>query len=314
MKVVHVRAVCLALLVPLQGIALAEETTPSKEPTDVRQPLQERSVEDAQALERQLPASEQQQLQAGSDDFLSLWRPANTADAQGTVIIVPGAGETADWPQGVGPLRRKLPDAAFNSLSLSLPDLVSQMPTARPIEKPPLPVTTETQATPPDAGAGVEKATAQDADTASAEVEMQDPMQVDAERIFARIEAGIAFAQQHNSRRIVLLGHGSGAYWATRYMAERQPAHVQQLVLVDTRTPDTAPQQIDELAALLKIPTSDIYYSDRQAAADAAQLRLQASKRQKGATYSQVSLKSLPDKAAQAEQLFRRVKGALTTQ
>jgi pimeloyl-ACP methyl ester carboxylesterase len=207
-----------------------------------------------------------------------------------------------------------LPDAAFNSLSLSLPDLVSQMPTARPIEKPPLPVTTETQATPPDAGAGVEKATAQDADTASAEVEMQDPMQVDAERIFARIEAGIAFAQQHNSRRIVLLGHGSGAYWATRYMAERQPAHVQQLVLVDTRTPDTAPQQIDELAALLKIPTSDIYYSDRQAAADAAQLRLQASKRQKGATYSQVSLKSLPDKAAQAEQLFRRVKGALTTQ
>jgi hypothetical protein len=314
MKVVHVRAVCLALLVPLQGIALAEETTPSKEPTDVRQPLQERSVEDAQALERQLPASEQQQLQAGSDEFLSLWRPANTADAQGTVIIVPGAGETADWPQGVGPLRRKLPDAAFNSLSLSLPDLVSQMPTARPIEKPPLPVTTETQATPPDAGAGVEKATAQDADTASAEVEMQDPMQVDAERIFARIEAGIAFAQQHNSRRIVLLGHGSGAYWATRYMAERQPAHVQQLVLVDTRTPDTAPQQIDELAALLKIPTSDIYHSDRQAAADAAQLRLQASKRQKGATYSQVSLKSLPDKAAQAEQLFRRVKGALTTQ
>lgn len=314
MKVVHVRAVCLALLVPLQGIALAEETTPSKEPTDVRQPLQERSVEDAQALERQLPASEQQQLQAGSDEFLSLWRPANTADAQGTVIVVPGAGETADWPQGVGPLRRKLPDAAFNSLSLSLPDLVSQMPTARPIEKPPLPVTTETQATPPDAGAGVEKATAQDADTASAEVEMQDPMQVDAERIFARIEAGIAFAQQHNSRRIVLLGHGSGAYWATRYMAERQPAHVQQLVLVDTRTPDTAPQQIDELAALLKIPTSDIYYSDRQAAADAAQLRLQASKRQKGATYSQVSLKSLPDKAAQAEQLFRRVKGALTTQ
>lgn len=314
MKVVHVRAVCLALLVPLQGIALAEETTPSKEPTDVRQPLQERSVEDAQALERQLPASEQQQLQAGSDEFLSLWRPANTADAQGTVIIVPGAGETADWPQGVGPLRRKLPDAAFNSLSLSLPDLVSQMPTARPTEKPPLPVTTETQATPPDAGAGVEKATAQDADTASAEVEMQDPMQVDAERIFARIEAGIAFAQQHNSRRIVLLGHGSGAYWATRYMAERQPAHVQQLVLVDTRTPDTAPQQIDELAALLKIPTSDIYYSDRQAAAAAAQLRLQASKRQKGATYSQVSLKSLPDKAAQAEQLFRRVKGALTTQ
>ncbi len=314
MKAVHIRAVCLALLVPLHGVALAEDAVPAKEAADVRQPLPERSVEDAQALERQLPASEQQQLQAGSDEFLSLWRSANTADAQGTVIIVPGAGETADWPQGVGPLRRKLPDAAFNTLSLSLPDLVSQMPSARPAEKPPLPVTTETQATPPDAGAGVEKATAQDAEAASPEVQLQDPMKVDAERIFARIEAGIAFAQQHNSRSIVLVGHGSGAYWATRYMAERQPAHVQRLVLVDTRTPDNAPQQIDELAALLKVPTTDIFYSDRQAAAAAAQLRLQASKRNKGAVYSQVSLKSLPDRDAQAEQLFRRVKGALSAQ
>lgn len=314
MKVVQLRAVCLALLVPLHGAAVAEDASPPKEATEVRQPLPERSVEDAQALERQLPASEQQQLQAGSDEFLALWRAANSADAQGTVIIVPGAGETADWPQGVGPLRRKLPDAAFNSLSLSLPDLVSQMPSARPGEKPPLPVTTQTQATPPDAAAGVEKATAQEADTASAEVQLQDPMQVDAERIFARIEAGIAFAQQHNSRRIVLLGHGSGAYWATRYMAERQPAHIQKLLLVDTRTPDNAPQQIDELAALLKVATTDIFYNDRQAAANAAQQRLQASKRQKGAVYSQVSLKSLPDKTAQAEQLFRRVKGALSTQ
>ena len=314
MKVVHIKAICLALLVPLHGIALAEEAAPAKELADVREPLQERSVEDAQALERQLPAGEQQRLQAGSDEFLSLWRPANTADVQGTVIIVPGAGESADWPQGVGPLRRKLPDAAFNTLSLSMPDLVSQMPSARPGEKPPLPVTTDTQATTPDAGAGVEKATAQDADAASADAQLQDPMQVDAERIFARIEAGIAFAQQHNSRSIVLLGHGSGAYWATRYMAERQPAHVQRLVLVDTRTPNNAPQQIDELAALLKVSTTDIFYSDRQAAAAAAQRRLQASKRQKGMAYSQVSLKSLPDNAAQAEQLFRRVKGALTTQ
>lgn len=32
----------------------------------------------------------------------------------------------------------------------------------------------------------------------------------DAERIFARIEASIAFAQQQNVRSIVLLGHGTG--------------------------------------------------------------------------------------------------------
>lgn len=299
----------LALLCPLPALA---EDPPAATAAPARQPLLERSQEDAVALERQLPAQEQQQLQAGSDNFLSLWRPANTSDPQGTVIIVPGAGETADWPQTVGPLRRKFPDAGFNSLSLTLPDLASQAPLARPAEKPPTPVTTDSQAAPPDAGAGVEKATAPDADGASGEV--QDPMQVDAERIFARIEAGVAFAQQHKSRSIVLLGNGSGAYWATRYMAERQPPHVQKLVLVAARTPDNAPLGIDAMASALKVPVADIFYSDRKQAVEAARLRLDASKRQTGTVYQQVSLKSVPDRNAQAEQLFRRVKGWLVPQ
>jgi len=78
-----------------------------------RQPLPERSREEASALERQIPREEQQQLQAGSDSFLALWKPANSAEAEGVVIIVPGAGENADWPQAIAPLRRKLPDAGW---------------------------------------------------------------------------------------------------------------------------------------------------------------------------------------------------------
>lgn len=314
MFVLYRTAVCAALLVAGAPTALAEDAPATDQTPAARQPLMERSQEDALALERQLPAAEQQQLQAGSDNFLALWRPANSSDPAGTVIIVPGAGETADWPQSVGPLRRKFPDAGFNSLSLTLPDLVSQAPVVRAAEKPPAPVTTDSQPSPPDAGAGVEKATAPDADNGSSAADVQDPMQVDAERIFARIEAAVAFAQQHNSRSIVLLGHGSGAYWSARYMAERQSPHVQKLVLVAARTPDNAPQGIDELAPELKVPVADIFYSDRQQAADAAQQRLQASKRQKGAPYSQVSLKTVPDKNAQAEQLFRRIKGWLNPQ
>jgi hypothetical protein len=60
------------------------------------------------------------------------------------------------------------------------------------------------------------------------------------------------------------------------------------------------------------VPTTDIYYKGRQPAQAAAQQRLQASKRQKGAPYSQVALQVLPDKAAQEEQLFRRVRGWLS--
>ena len=42
-------------------------------------------------------------------------------------------------------------------------------------------------------------------------------------------DAAIAFAQHQNMRSIVLLGHGSGAYWASRYISAKHPAQVQKL-------------------------------------------------------------------------------------
>ena len=108
-------ALCLSLLLPLALPVQADDPAPAAEPAQpqpvVREPLPERSQEDAAALERQLPPHEQQQLQAGEVSFLALWKPANNSDPSGAVIIVPGAGETADWPIVVGPLRSKLPDA-----------------------------------------------------------------------------------------------------------------------------------------------------------------------------------------------------------
>jgi pimeloyl-ACP methyl ester carboxylesterase len=307
-------ALCLSLILPCATSAMAQDDAakPAEAPAPSREPLAERSVEDALALERQLPAQEQQQLQAGSDNFLALWKPANSDEPAGAVILVPGAGENADWPQAIGPLRRKFPDVGWATLSLSLPDPQGDAPQARPAEKPPAPVTTDSSATPPDAGASVEKATAPDADNGTSGADPQDPDVVDSERIFARIEAGIAFAQQHKARSIALVGHGTGAYWATRYVAERQSPHVQKLVLLAAKTPGDAPQSIEQLIPGLKVPTADIYYKGRQPAQAAAQQRLQASKRQKGAPYSQVALQVLPDKAAQEEQLFRRVRGWLS--
>ena len=307
-------ALCLSLILPCAMPAMAQDDAakPAEPPAPTREPLAERSAEEALALERQLPAQEQQQLQAGSDNFLALWKPANSDEPAGAVILIPGAGENADWPQAIGPLRRKFPDVGWSSLSLSLPDLQGDAPQARPAEKPPAPVTTDSTATPPDAGASVEKATAPDADNGTTGSDPQDPEAMDAERIFARIEAGIAFAQQHKARSIVLVGHGTGAYWATRFVAERESPHVQKLVLLAAKTPGDAKQPIEQRVPGLKVPTADIYYKGRPPAQAAAQQRLQASKRQKGAPYSQVALQVLPDKAAQEEQLFRRVRGWLS--
>ena len=314
---------CLASILPLGALAADAEkpstTTEAPAAQAPRPPLLERSQEDAQALERLVPKAEQQTLQAGADSFLALWKPANDSDPQGAVIIVPGAGETADWPNAVGPLRQKFPDIGWHSLSISLPDLLADSPQARVEARPAAEPEQDkgesapAKDVPADANANVAQATAADADTAESTdakqaSEQTDP--ADAERVFARLDAAVAFAQQHNARSIVLIGHGSGAYWAARYLSEKQPPQVQKLVMVAAQTPARVEHDLTSLAPTLRVPTADIYYATRSGDRNAAAQRLQASKRQKDSQYRQLSLIGMPgNKAAEQEQLFRRVRG-----
>ena len=183
-------ALCLSLLfTAVFSAQAADAPAPAAEKPVERLPLPERSREEASALERQIPREEQQQLQAGSDSFLALWKPANSAEAEGVVIIVPGAGENADWPQAIAPLRRKLPDAGWGTLSLSLPDVNLDTLPPRVIEAPKAAVDTSSKD-----GSTAAKPVEQ---AASAEAEGTDPAVVpgtdeqdktDAKRIFERSE------------------------------------------------------------------------------------------------------------------------------
>ena len=316
-------ALCLSLIMPFALPVLAGDTQPETEPAAkpaVRDPLPERSQEDAAALERQLPVHEQQQLQAPNDSFLALWKPANSSAPEGAVIIVPGAGETADWPLVVGPLRNKLPDANWASLSLSLPDMQSEASQAREAEpeKPPTAIATDssskaasTTAKPIEqaASAGTESPEPEAAQSA------QDLDKADAERIFARIDAAIAFAQHQNMRTVVLLGHGSGAYWASRYISTKHPAQVQKLIMVSARKPVLAEPDLSQLTPALNVALLDIFYKDQPQARDAALQRLQASKRANGSNFKQVGLFATPgNREGEQEQLFRRVRGWLSPQ
>ncbi|MFK3682947.1 alpha/beta hydrolase family protein [Pseudomonas sp. NPDC088890] len=318
---------CLASILPLGAQAEdAEKAAPAAEaavPTP-RAALLERSQEDAQALERRVAKAEQQTLQAGNESFLALWKPANDSDPKGALIIVPGAGENADWPTTVGPLRSKFPDAGWHTLSVSLPDLLADSPQAR-VESTPAPQpdkgtgeSAPAKDTPADANANVAQATAPEADTAQSTdaVEASEHNdQADAERIFARLDAAVAYAQEQKARSIVLLGNGSGAYWAARYLSEKQPPQVQKLVMVAAQTPARVEHDLESLTPTLKVPAADLYYATRTGDRHAAQLRLQASKRQKDSQYRQLSLIAMPgNKAAEQEQLFRRVRGWLSPQ
>lgn len=320
-------ALCLSLILPWAFSVEAADPAPSapaeatekaaEEKPVERQPLPERSQEEAAALERKIPAQQQQQLQAGSDNFLALWKPANTAEPKGAVIIIPGAGETADWPQAIGPLRRNLPNAEWSSLSITLPDLQSDAISPRVVEVPPAPKTPDVGSKDSTTAAPIEQAAGGEADVVDKPVAetSEEQSKADAERIFARIDAAIAFAEQQSARSIVVLGHGTGAYWAARYLSEKQPSQVERFLMVAAQTPTQAKPELDELAPNLKLPTADIFYMDKPLDRNAALARLQASKRLKTSAFSQVSLKALPgDDKAQQEQLVRRVRGWLNPQ
>ena len=309
-------ALCLSLILPCAFSVNAAAPAPAAEKPAERQPLLERSQEEAAALERQVPVQEQQQLQAGSDTFLALWKPANTADPKGAVIIIPGAGETADWPQAIGPLRQKLPDAQWSSLSITLPDLQSDAIAPRVVETPVAPKAAESGSKDSTTAQPIEQAAGGEADVADQVVAetTEEHSKADAERIFARIDAAIAYAEQQSVRSIVVLGHGTGAYWAARYLSEKQTAQVEKFIMIDAQAPTKAKPQLVELTPALKLPTADIFYMDKPLDRHAALQRMQASKRLKTSAFSQVALKALPDNKAEQEQLFRRVRGWLNPQ
>ena len=316
-------ALCLSLILPCAFSVNAADPAPAaaaekpaEEKPAERQPLLERSQEEAAALERKVPAQEQQQLQAASETFLALWKPANTADPKGAVIIVPGAGETADWPQAIGPLRQKLPNAEWSSLSITLPDLQSDAIAPRVVEATAAPKAPETGSKDATTAQPIEQAAGGEAEVADQVVAetTEEQSKADAERIFARIDAAIAYAEQQSARRIVVLGHGTGAYWAARYLSERQTAQVEKFIMVDAQAPAKAKPPLAELTPTLKLPTADIFYMDKPLDRHAALERMQASKRLKTPAFSQVALRALPDNKAEQEQLFRRVRGWLNPQ
>ena len=291
----------------------SSEAPPSEAPIRVEPaPV---SVEQAQGLQNQLSADEQQQLKAGDEAFLALWLPANAGTATGIVVIVPGDGESADWPQVVSPLRKKLPNAGWSTLSLTLPD-----PQAPSLPPRPEAAATPTSTPAEDAGAaptdsGAEAAPAEAATTDSQTTEPASAQTSQQQRVFERIDAALAAARQEKPERLVLLGHGSGAYWAAQYLSEKKPDDIQNLLLVSPQQPKGFTGNGEELLASLKLATGDFYYKDQAPDRQAALKRMQAGKRQQHPAYIQVAMKALPGNTEiESEQLFRRIRGWLDLQ
>ncbi|MGU1064271.1 alpha/beta hydrolase family protein [Pseudomonas aeruginosa] len=322
-----------AAFLPPAFVHAEEEAAKDQPPAPVERPaVSERSQDETKGLERQLPEDGQQILKAGDESFLTLWLPANTAEAEGVVILVPGDGESPDWPQAIGPLRRKLPDAGWQTLSLALPDPQSTAPVTRPAESAASAsadkdASAADSASKPDVkgesgNAPAPESTAEAGSGEPAQSEDQapppaiDPVEqrkAHAERVMARLQASIDLALQHEPKSVVLLGHGTGAYWAARYLAEKEPAEIHNLLLVAAEVPRDFRPALEDMVPKLKLATGDFYYRDARADREAARLRMQAGKRQKHPAYVQIAMQALPaDPKAEQEQLYRRIRGWLS--
>jgi hypothetical protein len=314
---------CL-LLLGLAAPVLAEEApTPAPEaptaPAAAVAPALERSQEQQQALMRQLPAEQQKTLQAGDESFLALLLPAGRAKAAGTVVLVPGDGESADWPNVVAPLRQALPTYGWQTISLSLPDpydpLAAIARTTAPAdtdaqatsEQTPPPVTGGS-GTAPAAPSVAEAGSGEPAQAAVAPVDPEAAANAQATRVLARIAAGIDLALQQGAGHIVLVGHGTGAYWAARYLAEKEPAEVKQLALIDGREPQGLPPRLEATMGKTDLQIADLVH----APGAAAQRRKERAAQKANQGYRQIDLPVISgDRAAEQEQTLRRLRAWL---
>jgi len=306
----------------------APQEAPAEEPAATPRPSpQTRSEALAAGLQRQLEATAQLQL-GDEDKFLALWHPANTAKARGVLVIMPSEGETADWPRAIGPLRRGLPEHGWHTLSLTPADPAlspgprppaAETPTAE--EKPESVEDTEPDATDAQpaaaqttsAGYLPEQTAGADNDESTPTQDEQDtPSPTDAERMLARLDAAIEHARTLQAPMIVMVGHGTGAYWASQYLTQLQPKEVGQLIVIDPRAPSRPDQPIETYIAALKIGVGDFYTSTRRPAQEQALQRRNAARRADHPDYRQVALPAVEnDRFGAQEQLVRRVRGWL---
>ncbi|WP_207063635.1 DUF3530 family protein [Motiliproteus sp. SC1-56] len=242
-----------------------------------------RAQEPAQAPGgRILPDLEQQRLQAlahsqgeetevvwletNQESFLGLYQPALAPHPKGGILLLHHDRTSADWPGAIKSIRLGLPEAGWHTLSIAVPD------------QPRLPVE----------------------QTLAAEALGEEGKLLDQhyQQITDRIESGLRYLEEQGATHFMVLGAGSGAYWAGRYSAEFQNQRVNSLVLIDALRPQRSIEPaLHELVARMQIPVLDIFHSTITASDPAdllAKRRAQAARRQGMANYVQYHIPHHP--------------------
>jgi hypothetical protein len=247
-----------------------------------------------------LPDTQTLWLETPQESFLGLFKPANAPTAKGAVLLLHHDRTSADWPGSISTLRRGLPDQGWHTLSIALPDAPEYIP----------PRTQDVILAKFDTPSSAAAPSATDGSTPTSTDLVQDRLKTHFEQLSARIEAGLNYLGQQQPTQVLILGEGTGGYWALRYSIEQGAASSLFPILIDT-LPPAGPTQPDlvELMTRLQRPTLDLYHgngSGQNLVEVLAQQRLDASKRQ-GSRYL-ISRRIAP-RAGDWHQLDKRLLG-----
>lgn len=234
----------------------------------------------------------------------SLYFPQQLADARGSVLLVPAAGQHAAWPDHIRALTEQLPPHGWSVL------VVTPVAASPPPPPAPPPQATPQQPTPPDSAevdeaAAAQPATAAEPSTASS----PETASVDSNMLDV-LHAGIALLESKGQKNTILIGMGDGG------MAAVELAHkdmgtgssVKGLVLADLPALARPAQKLSEIFRLHPLMVLDIVHPESREAQ-----RLRAGQLKQFPQYYVVQLpEPMADIQQRNDRLARRVRGWLT--
>lgn len=269
------RHVSLCMLVVSLSFNVHAQKAPAAPPAaDERPTLPPRAATHENALQRQLPESQQLQLGEGESTFLGLFLPAARPEPLGNLLLIADIGEHANWPELIEPARQQLSEAGWNTLAIGLPD-------------PP----------PPHFGPADEASLAQ--------------REQFSEQIAARLQQSLNALNEQGNGPTAILARGRAGYWTLRHAAHMP--QVNALTLYQLKADDDADPAIPSLLEAWDKPLLDLAVKGVQGRNEAARDRQLIARRLARDDYRQI-LVTNPGNAIQTQDmLIKRISGWLRT-
>lgn len=222
------------------------------------------------ALVAEIPRVQQVHLPLADDQqFLALEIKALRPRPRGQLLILPADGLHPDWPQGIAPVRRNLPEYGWTTLSLSLPVYKSLGVPPRTLPPGPLlaRMTSQTQPASSNAAetaamAGGMLGMAEEEEETPVVEEREDPaVRLNAHRdlVQARLAAGLAHLGSAGRKGLVL--QGESVYWLQPWLEAGNLNRRFPLILLQVESPEGAEAEslVATLQQLGNRPILDIY-------------------------------------------------------